>query len=193
MNIGELTIENLKSEVHENFRLRLGLWATLAIFLLWISLVWSDLNAEFYDSLRDLKMDQAALQDIESADVWQQRSLEASEWLELAEAGLWRAESEGLAKAKLQSALATLSGGSEGRQSIKVGIPQALVDLEGVSRVRARIGVSLTPAELLMLLEKLESMEQLMVVDQFNVKKIRGDWNVEVMVSAFFDSTGWGA
>lgn len=192
MNWQELSLDNLKSEVKENLRLRLGLWLSLGIVLTWVSLVWSDTNAELYQSLRGIQQDSLALQDIESADVWMQRYEQSARQLSGLRSNLWTADSEGLARAKLQAQLAGLSkptlGGS---QSIKVGSAQAVADVDGVSRLRARVGVVLSPEATYQLLASLESSEQLIVVEQLNLKLVKGNWSVEFMISAYFSSSQW--
>ena len=192
MNLQELSLDNIKAEVRDNFRLRLGLWLTLLILLIWVSLVWSDINYDFYKSRRALQQDALTLQDIESADVWAGRLDRASRQLSKSRSRLWSADSEGLARAKLQAELANLvPSGEGGSQVVKVGSAQAVADVESVSRLRARVGVSLTPQAMYELLQNLDRSEHLVVVDQLNMKWVRGNWSVELMISAFFSSEGW--
>lgn len=192
MNLQELSVENVRAEIADNFRLRIGLWSVLGIFLVWVSLVWSDVNAMLYQSIKEQQQVYVRLQDIEGEDIWQGRLSEVQAKVSQLETKLWSADSEGLAKAKIQSELATLTkpSGVE-KQVIKVGSPQLLEDFQGVSRVRARVGVTLQSDELHTLLNNLDSSEKLLVVDQLNFKLIGGKWNIELMVSAFFKADGW--
>jgi hypothetical protein len=192
LNLQELSVENVRAEIADNFRLRIGLWSVLGIFLVWVSLVWSDVNAMLYQSIKEQQQVYVRLQDIEGEDIWQGRLSEVQAKVSQLETKLWSADSEGLAKAKIQSELATLTkpSGVE-KQVIKVGSPQLLEDFQGVSRVRARVGVTLQSDELHTLLNNLDSSEKLLVVDQLNFKFIRGKWNIELMVSAFFKADGW--
>ena len=194
MNWQELKLDNIRAELAENLRLRIGLWLCLAIVLCWLSLVWSDFNAATYKDVRALQQEYVSLSEIESVEVWTQRRDDVASLQNAMAAKLWQAESESLARAKLQATMATLAKSDiSQKQAISVGTPQLLVDAPGISQVRARVGVSVSPNGLHALLQRIDRAETLIAVDQLTLKLVRGQWNVELMISAFFDATEWTA
>ena len=64
MNVNALDIESLRAEFANNRRLRAGLWLILLLTAMWVSLVWSDINADLSASTRNLGSDLLSLQEI---------------------------------------------------------------------------------------------------------------------------------
>ena len=186
-----LSAETIKTEWQENPRLRLGVMAILVLFLSWVSLVWSDFNLEQYKQLRSLEREKISLQEIESGEVWQQRVADASSRLARLEKRVWQAETDGLAMAMLQSEIRRLLVIDDfATSSIKVGTPQPVEDMNEILRVRARVGLSVTPEQLMQSLTRVQNSDKRIFVEQLSLKKVRGRWSVQLMVAAYFSVPG---
>ena len=177
----------LAAELKENFRLRLGVWMILVILLTWVSLVWSDANRAMYDTTRVLEREWLSLSEMESAGVWQSRLQEMEQAAASESAKIWSADSAGLAQAKVQATLGSLLLRDEFvNQSIKAGIPQPLPDLDGVYRLRVRVGTSFTPQQLRDSLLRLSRQVPHLEVDQLELRRNGVRWNAELVLSAYF-------
>ena len=188
MNINALDIESLRAEFANNRRLRAGLWLILLLTAMWVSLVWSDINADLSASTRNLGSDLLSLQEIEPVNVWSERVEAAMASVASHEEGLWRADTQGLASARLQADLYALFKEEEKRQlEIKVATPQPLEDYPHLFRVSASIGATLTADSLLRVLGELEANPLRLNVEQLVVKKKRGVWTAALIVTAYFE------
>ena len=188
MNVNALDIESLRAEFANNRRLRAGLWLILLLTAMWVSLVWSDINADLSASTRNLGSDLLSLQEIEPVNVWSERVEAAMASVASHEEGLWRADTQGLASARLQADLYALFKEEEKRQlEIKVATPQPLEDYPHLFRVSASIGATLTADSLLRVLGELEANPLRLNVEQLVVKKKRGVWTAAVIVTAYFE------
>ena len=188
MNINALDIESLRAEFANNRRLRAGLWLILLLTAMWVSLVWSDINADLSASTRNLGSDLLSLQEIEPVNVWSERAAAAASSVAFHEGALWRADTQGLASARLQADLYALFKEEEKRQlEIKVATPQPLEDYPHLFRVSASIGATLTADSLLRVLGELEANPLRLNVEQLVVKKKRGVWTAALIVTAYFE------
>lgn len=188
MNVNALDIESLRAEFADNRRLRAGLWLILLLTAMWVSLVWSDINADLSASTRNLGSDLLSLQEIEPVNVWSERVEAAMASVASHEEGLWRADTQGLASARLQADLYALFKEEEKRQlAIKVATPQPLEDYPHLFRVSASIGATLTADSLLRALGELEANPLRLNVEQLVVKKKRGVWTAALIVTAYFE------
>jgi len=188
MNVNALDIESLRAEFANNRRLRAGLWLILLLTAMWVSLVWSDINADLSASTRNLGSDLLSLQEIEPVNVWSERVEAAMASVASHEEGLWRADTQGLASARLQADLYALFKEEEKRQlEIKVATPQPLEDYPHLFRVSASIGATLTADSLLRVLGELEANPLRLNVEQLVVKKKRGVWTAALIVTAYFE------
>jgi hypothetical protein len=188
MNVNALDIESLRAEFANNRRLRAGLWLILLLTAMWVSLVWSDINADLSASTRNLGSDLLSLQEIEPVNVWSERVEAAMASVASHEEGLWRADTQGLASARLQADLYALFKEEEKRQlEIRVATPQPLEDYPHLFRVSASIGATLTADSLLRALGELEANPLRLNVEQLVVKKKRGVWTAALIVTAYFE------
>lgn len=186
MNLRDLSTEQIQSELSENFRLRVGLWLIVVLFLSWLSLVWSDFNAGQYASIKNLERNQRALVDIESVEVWRERVNLEEDRVKRIEQTLWKASSDGLAKARLQAGLDELIVKDDFvKKSVKVGTPQPL-DAVSVNRIRARVRVNVTPDQLVQTMTNIASYPQKLVVEELELNFRNGRWVVDLTVAAFF-------
>lgn len=185
-----IDLRHVGNEIVTNPRLRAGLWMIVLIILVWVSLVWSDYNSGRYKIVRDLERDLSSLYEIESAAVWRARLIQADESVRILRQKIDKAETPGLAMAKLQNALTKLAEESLGvRVDIEVGRPQYLEKISA-SRVRARVKVSLTPAALITFLTNLEAEQQMMSIEQLTMVFNKRRWAIDTTVVRYFAIEG---
>lgn len=177
--------EELRKELNKNHRLRLGFGSILCLLCIWLSLVWSDVNQAQYKSVRSLSQQKASLKETEAVTVWQRRyDLELQRRQALTQQ-LWKAESNSLAVAKFRSVLTEIASAG-GSYSINVGTPQSVENLEGVSKVRARVGMNLPPDQLLSALVAIDESAQLLTIDELSIRRSKENWSTEIFLSANF-------
>ena len=140
MNTLERLFKDFRAEFDTNARLRGGVWVIAAVLLFYLALVQSERVTVAYDSY---EADESRLARAEAL-------LERQDWPQLLTAertanqalqkAFWQAETQGLAQARLQAALANIAGVLELRDvRIQPGLTQPVPDVPGVWRVQAPV------------------------------------------------------
>ena len=178
----------LAAELAGNPRLRRGGGLALGIVLLYCILVQSDrvaaVHAEYAAEKGRLAKAEALLQRRDWPDLLE---AERNAHRELT-AAFWQAETEGLAQAKLQAALADVFDGLDLRNSrIRSGVSQSVPDLPGIWRVQSRLDAAYRPGDELRALHAMATYPKKLVVDRLDLARRKGqDSRLALILSAYF-------
>ena len=178
----------LAAEFAANPRLRGGVWLILGILLGYGVLVQSERLAAAH---RDYALEAGRLAKAAAL-------LEGRDWPALLEAErethrtlestFWQAETEGLAQAKLQDALAGVMEELDlHRPLIRSGVSQPVPDLPGIWRVQTRLDAGYRSGVELRALHALATHPQKLIVDRLDIRRQeRGDSRLMLILSAYF-------
>ena len=176
------------AEFAANARLRWGIWLIAGILLAYGILVQSDRLAAAH---RDYHTEAARL--ARAAAVLEGRDwpalLEAErETHEMLEATFWRAETEGLAQAKLQDALTGIIEGLDFRDTLmRSGVSQPVPDLPGIWRVQTRLDAAYRGRAELHALHAIATHPNKLVVDRLDLRRRQRQRSYMVLIlSAYF-------
>ena len=178
----------LVAEISANGRLRTGVWLILGISLFYCFLVQADrLDAAHRDYAAEAGRFAKAELLLEGEDWPALLGAERDTHGEI-KSRYWQAETEGLAQAKLQDALAGLIAGLRMRDArIRSGVSQPMPDLDGIWRVQARLDASYRRGLEPRLLHALATHERKLVVDRLELRpRGRQSSGLVLMVSAYF-------
>ena len=176
------------AEFAGNARLRWGVWLVLGILLFYWILVQSDRVAAVHD---EYAAETGRLTKAETL-------LRRRDWPDLLEAErqthhaltatFWQAETEGLAQAKLQAALAGMFEGLDLRNlRIRSGVSQPAPDLPGIWRVQTRLDAGYRPGVELQALHAVATYPKKLVVDRLDLsRRGRQDSRLTLILSAYF-------
>ena len=178
----------LAAELGANARLRAGVWLILGILLGYCALVQSDRLAAAH---RDYAAEAGRLAKAEAllaGEDWPALLEAERETHRALESQFWRAETEGLAQAKLQDAL---SGAVEGlglrQPRFRSGVSQPVPDLPGIWRVQTRLDAAYRPGVEPRALHALATHPKKLVVDRLDLRRRRGnDAYLVLILSAYF-------
>ena len=188
MRVLRHALRRLAAELGANARLRWGVWLILGILLVYCILVQSERLAAVH---LDYAAEAGRLAKAEAL-------LEGRDWPSLLEAErevhreleskFWRAETEGLAQAKLQDALAGVVEGLGLRElRIRSGVSQPVPDLPGIWRVQTRMDAGYRPGVELRALHALATHPRKLIVDRLDLsQRQRRNSHLVLMVSAYF-------
>ena len=185
MNALARLFQDFRVEFEANARMRLGVWAIVAVVLFYLALVQSDRVADAYDDFTAETSRLARAEGLLQREDWPQL-LEAERSANQAlEAAFWQADTQGLAQAQLQAALAGIAGRLELRQErIQPGLVQPVPDVPGVWRVQAQFSASHDSGAQLKVLHALATHPKKLVIDRLDM--VRGRARLVVLLSAYF-------
>ena len=178
----------LAAELSANARLRWGVWLILGILLVYCILVQSERLAVAH---RDYAAETERLAKAESL-------LEGRDWPALLEAErdahreiesrFWVAETEGLAQAKLQDALAGVIDGLRLRNPrIQSGVSLPVPDLPGIWRVQTRLDAGFRSGTELQALHALATHPKKLIVDRLDLsRRKQRKSRLTLILSAYF-------
>ena len=180
-----IALAPLRREFANNVRVRLGVWCVMAmVFLYWILVRADDLRAaraDYAGEVARLDRAQSASADADWADLL---DAERSAGDELAD-NLWKAETEGVAQARLLATLNELAGELELRNTrVQPGVTQPVADAPDVWRVQARLIARHPSGAELRLLHALATHPKMLVVDRLDLSQNPSRMNL--LVSAYF-------
>ena len=178
----------LAAELAANPRLRGGVWLILGILLVYCILVQSErLAAAHRDYAAEAGRLAKAATLLEGRDWPALLEAEREAHREL-EAMFWQAETEGLAQAKLQDALAGVMEGLDlSRPLVRSGVSQPVPDLPGVWRVQTRLDAGYRSGVELRVLHALATHPMKLIVDRLDMRRQeRGDSRLALILSAYF-------
>ena len=184
-------ISSLITELRRNTRLRVGVWAIVAIILTYTVMVVNDyhkqLQADYDKALAHLNQ----LQSIAKQTQWAERASKAQELRTQLAARLWQADTKGLAQAIFQTWL------QEEIFFARIEKPQLHVE-EAVDvakypqfwQVTAKLKGAFVPKRLISLLSAIAKHPQLVVTERLNIRHHRKKPTFIFIVSAYFQAPG---
>ena len=178
----------LAAELAGNARLRLGVWLILGIVLCYLLLAQSERVAAIHDEYAAEAGRLAKAETLLARQDWPEL-LDAERRIhEGLEAAFWKAETEGLAQAKLQGALSRAVEGLELRTPrIRSGVSQPVPDLPGIWRMQTRLDAAYRPGVELRLLHALATHPKKMIVERLDLRpRRRQDSYLTLILSAYF-------
>ncbi|MDD9997445.1 MAG: hypothetical protein OXQ89_06825, partial [Rhodospirillaceae bacterium] len=166
-------------------RLRAGVWLIAAVVLFYVALVQSDRVTAAYEEFAAEAGRLARAEGLLEREDWPQL-LEAERAANQAlEAAFWKADTEGLAQAQLQAALAGIAGRLDLREvRIQPGLIQPVPEVQGVWRVQAQFSASYDSGAQLQVLYALATHPNKLVVDRLDM--VRGRARLVAILSAYF-------
>lgn len=179
------TWERYRAELAENTRLRVGLWAVLALVLFYAVLLQSDRVDAAYEEYAVEADRLARIEATLTSGDWQ-------EWLRTEQAAntelaaqLWRADTSGLAQANVQAALGEIMAGLRLRNPrIRPGVSQAVPDAPGIWRVQMQLSASYGRGRELEVLHRVAIYPRRLVVDRLDLN--RSNDRIRLILSAYF-------
>ena len=178
----------LAAEFAGNARLRWGVWLVLGILLFYCILVQSDRVAAVHDEYAAETGNLAKAETLLRRRDWPER-LEAERSTHRALTGtFWQAETEGLAQAKLQAALAGMIEGLDlGNLRMRSGVSQPAPNLPGIWRVQTRLDAVYRTGVELRVLHAVATHPKKLVVDRLDLsRRDRQDSRLTLILSAYF-------
>ena len=175
------------AELGANAMLRFGVWLILGILLFYCLLVQSErLAAAHRDHAAEAGRLAKAGTLLAGRDWPALLEAERERHREL-ESKFWRAETEGLAQAKLQDALfGVVEELGLHNPLIRSGVSQPVPDLPGIWRVQTRLDAAYRPGTELRALHALATYPKKLVVDRLDIRRRRHDSYLVLIVSAYF-------
>lgn len=118
-------LKQAHQEIVANTRLRFGVWLALAVILFYLVLVLSDLRVQYETEARRLAEQAVRTDAVLTAADWQERAAESNALRLAIEARFWRADSRGIARAKLENWLRDRARDA-GMQQLQIDIEPAM-------------------------------------------------------------------
>lgn len=180
----------LLTELRQNTRLRLGLWAIIVILLSYTSLWLKDYNAKIQQEHREAITQLNRLQAVANQTQWTQRSSKAQRLLNQLEAQLWQAETRGLAQAVFQKWMNTqiTQIKIEGRTILTVKPAVDVKLIKNLWQVTADLSANVEPHKVIALIAAIAKHPQLTVIERLNITKIKQNTRFSLLVTAYFQT-----
>ena len=184
--------QDLRAEFAVNPRLRAGIWSIAAVTLFYLVLVQTDRVTDAYDDFAAEAVRLVRAEGLLEREDWPQL-LEAERAAnEALETAFWQADTEGLAQAQLQAALAGIAGRVKlSDVRIQPGLIQPVPEVAGVWRVQAQFSANQNSGAQLQLLHALATHPKKLVVDRLDMGRDRT--RLVVILSAYFVGFDAGA
>ena len=178
-------VQDFRAEFAGNARLRAGVWVIAAMALFYLALIQSDRVTSAHESYAAeagrLVRGEALLQ----REDWPQLLETERAANQALEAAFWQADTQGLAQAQLQAALAGIATTLKLRDvRIQPGLTQPVPDVPGIWRVQAQFSASHDSGAQLQVLHALATHPKRLVVDRLDM--MRGRSRLVVILSAYF-------
>jgi hypothetical protein len=178
-------MDELLSQLRDNFRLRLGLWLIAAIVagygLNFLEQQRQQLSAEYRNAALHLQK----LQSVANQQEWQARAAEMAANRTQIETRLWQANSKGLAQATLQTWLdQQINAAAIAAPRLKV---ESAIEKDGLWQVSARLDGSFSRAALEKLLLLLWNHPQWIIVNSLELQAT-GNARFSLVASAYFQA-----
>lgn len=174
-------------QFRENPRLRMGVWIIAVILLVYGYSLMTDYRTALEEVFRQEMQHNQRLQRIAEQQYWPEQAEQARARLVQLQAGLWRADSRGLAQADIQGRL-----NQQLRQlkleNIKYDV-EAVKDVPGVRDVW-QVSVALKGivqrSQLIELLKQIELNDRLVVIRQLDIKRGNSGSRISMVITAYF-------
>ena len=182
-------LNQARTELQQNVRLRVGLWLILLIGLSYLSLVQSDRMAlvqlDYEGQMEQLQKAQALQIGTAAGTGWSDQLSTQKTVAEELSGAFWEAETQGLAQASLQARLGEMIADLDINNSrIRSGVMQPVADMPGVWQIQAQLDGSYRLGAELQLLYAIARHPNKLVIDRLDLS--RQNSRMLVLVSAYF-------
>lgn len=182
-------LTQLKQETDANQRLRWGIFLIAAIALFYLSLVLDDVQEKMLTDFSKLTLQKMELVDLEPNSIWRQRVILETRSLDEKETAIWKAESEALIRAQLQSRITDQAKTTDlSTFNMRVGSFQPHGALDDVSVVRLELDAVYTEDKVLDFIEALESNSPLLKMESMSLRIGKKNNRAKMMVLAYVKS-----
>lgn len=170
--------QDARRQYAETPRLRMALWAVLAIFWIYGLILAGDALPQWRAGLETRRLEVERLQNMEPAAVWEERGRDAQQLLKGVQALSWAEARPGLAQAEVQDWLRALAGktGLVVRE-LRLASAESSAAVGGKApspkapdKVRVRLSVEVTPQALVVFLAELGQAERGAFVERLQLK-----------------------
>ena len=185
MNALARLFQDFRAELEVNARLRSGVWLIATVVLFYLALIQSDrVTAAYEDFAAEVgRLDRA--EGLLEREDWPQLLAAERAVNQALEAAFWQADTQGLAQAQLQAALAGIAGRVGLREvRIQPGLIQPVPEVPGVWRVQAQFSANHEPGAQLRVLHAFATHPNKLVVDRLDM--VRGRARLVAILSAYF-------
>ena len=181
-------MQNFLNELRSNTRLRLGLWLILFILLAYGLLRLNDYQKELMIQYSSAQQQLNKLESIAGQKYWKQRKIDAETLKIELEKRLWKASSQGLARADFQSRLSiSLRHAKLDKSRIKVEDIEVLTGTPTLWKVSARIDGVFKADLIAQLLRDMANNPEIIVVERLDIPP-KGSKRFNLQVSAYFQA-----
>ena len=193
MNVHPI-IARLGAELAEKPRLRLGVWAIVAILLgYFVFAVQSERLTAVAADHADTAARLARARSLLAREDWAER-VDAARAAERALTDrFWRADNSGLAQAQLRSAVEALMEEEDlnvDRSTIKLGLSHPVDDVPGLWQVQVQLSGTARKGGVLRVLQAIAAHPNKLLEEQLNITRLRndrrGDTRFDMLLSAYF-------
>ena len=182
-------LTQLKQETDANQRLRWGIFLIAAIALFYLSLVLDDVQEKMLTDFSKLTLQKMELVDLEPNSIWRQRVILETQSLDEKETAIWKAESEALIRAQLQSRITDQAKTTDlSTFNMRVGSFQPHGALDDVSVVRLELDAVYTEDKVLDFIDALESSSPLLKMESMSLRIGKKNNRAKMMVLAYVKS-----
>lgn len=180
-------IAQLRVEIEANQRLRWGLFLIVAITGLYLALVLDDIQIELNAEHESLVRHYGELISLEPEEYWQDKLALEEKTLEQKEIVVWKASSEALARANMQSKISTFAQlASLQKFKLNVGSFQPHAKLKNISVVRFELDAGYTEDKVLDFINALESNIPIFNVARMTLRTGTKRSRVTMLIYAFY-------
>ena len=181
-------IDRARAELAANPRLRLGVWAIVAILAGYVALVVQAARVDAASA--DFASADSRLvrgRDLLARQDWSERLAAARAAEAELEGGFWQAPNEGLAQANLRTAVDAMTTDLHlADPRIELGTSRPVPDTPGIWQVQARVvGTAVGPSAL-RLLHRVASHPSKLVVERLELTRDRASMRFQLLLSAYF-------
>ena len=185
MNAIMRLLQDFRAEFAVNARLRAGVWVIGAVVLFYLALLQSDRVTAAHDVYAAEAGRLARTEGLLEREDWPQLLAAERAANEALEGAYWQADTQGLAQAQLQAALAGIAGGLKLRDvRVQPGLTQPVPEVPGVWRVQAQFSASHDSGAQLQVLYALATHPKKMVIDRVDL--VQGRARLVTLLSAYF-------
>ena len=185
MNALARLLRDFRAEFEVNARLRAGVWSIAAVVLFYLALVQSDRVKAAHDEFAAEAGRLVRAEGLLEREDWPQLLETERTANQALEADFWQADTQGLAQAQLQAALAGIAGRLDLRDvRIQPGLIQPVPDVDGVWRVQAQFSASHDSGAQLQVLHAIATHPKKLSIERIDM--VRGRARLVAILSAYF-------
>ncbi len=169
-----IVFQELRTQLRENHRLRLGVWLILLVLVFYLALLLQDLNSDMQSQYQDYANKLHRLEEVADEQKWRERSQAAKNFWTDELKKIPIIESQGMAIAGVENRLRSMlpSIGTT-KPQLKIDQFRAITNPPGIMQLTAKIDGAFVPQHFIPLLYDLEEMEQKGKVAELRITRDR--------------------